>query len=152
MCMLQGNCTGPAPTMKELGLDASLTLLDLQPRQCVLVMANNANYMLTGDTWIDGVYWKQAPNVGGTLQLEGRLWLTHSTYDLDVPSPDCDDCTESKGGIEVKGGLYVQGAAAFACCISCVADFLPVRGVVTSSAWSCDAPKFRISQAHIRSI
>lgn len=121
---LQGNCTGAAPTLTELGLDAaSVPLLDLIPRQCVLVTGSRGNYLFSSEVWIDGIYFRvsseMAPDpVGGSVVIDKKAWVTHSTFDWGGQGPECSECMEwPDGGFFVEGRMYAEG-------VVCVLDGL----------------------------
>ena len=110
--LLQGNCTGPPPALDDLSLDTSPPLLQLSPGQCIVALLGNANLMVSGDIWLDGVYIRQAPGIGGAVHVGSRLWSTHSTFDWSSPGDHCDACVEgSEAGLHVEGALYAEGVA-----------------------------------------
>lgn len=88
LCM-QGNCTGPTPTLESLDLPGTQTpLRPFLPRQC-LMLARQDFPSGTSKIWLDHIYVRNAAgpseSFGELLEvwgLEAHLWMTQVTLQV----------------------------------------------------------------------
>lgn len=89
---VQGNCTGPQPTLSDLELPlTSAQLHSFVPGQCVLVVDFDV-MVVVGSLWLDNLYVRfrgPAPNDGIFWEYfwvkdSAKLWMTNMTLQVCV--------------------------------------------------------------------
>jgi hypothetical protein len=105
--VLQGNCSGPPPSLTDLDISSPETFPEVLPGQCVFIMAGTPGNLVLQSTatWIEGIVFGMRRK---TLQLPHNVWVERSTFVWG----------EAEGGEEIDSGafnvlgrLYMQGAS-----------------------------------------